>query len=253
MPQNHSWDGTAREFSWLPGMIGLSVGGARRGRPFSFDGAEHGQKVSTQAKEPKPAAGRATRLTILCRGATAANQQTRFSSDVPLLPRERVRLRERARGLGRFDPVLHAPERSAAETAAAFAPDAASCPALRDPDYGRWNGRTVADVAEQSPEDLQRWMSDPSCAPHGGETFEAVQARAAAWLEQRHAKGGHTLAVTHAIVLKLLFLHVVGAPLSSLWHIDVEPLAMLALTSDGRRWALRSFGAGLPGGATEIG
>lgn len=61
------------------------------------------------------------------------------------------------------------------------------------------------------------------------------------------------LAVTHAIVLKLLFLHVVGAPLTSIWRIDVEPLGLLALTSDGRRWALRSFGAELPDGSPQTG
>lgn len=209
--------------------------------------------MKTEAEEPQPAAGRATRLVILCRGATVANQQSRFSSDDPLLPRERARLSELARGLRRFETVLHAPERPAIETAAAFSPDAASCPALRDADYGRWNGRTVADVAERSPADLQRWMSDPSSTPHGGEPLETVQARAAAWLESRHAKGGNTLAVTHAIVLKLLFLHVTGAPLASIWRIDVEPLGMLALSSDGRRWALRSFGTGLPGGPPENG
>ncbi|MEW9612304.1 histidine phosphatase family protein [Shinella sp. S4-D37] len=203
--------------------------------------------MSTQAKEPKPAAGRATRLTVLSRGATAANRLPRFSADDPLLPGEQARLSELAHSLGRFHPVLHAPERSAAETAAAFCADAASCPALRDADYGQWTGRTVADVAERSPEDLQRWMADPSSAPHGGETAEAVRARAADWLDGLHAKGGHTLAVTHAIVLKLLFLHVVGAPLTSLRRIDVEPLAMLTLTSDGRRWALRGFGAPLQG------
>lgn len=147
-----------------------------------------------------------------------------------------------ARGLRRFDTVLHAPELSATETAAALSPDAVPCPPLRDVDYGRWDGRTVADITEQFPEDLQRWMADPSSAPHGGEPLDAVQVRAAAWLESLHAKGGSTLAVTHALILKLLFLQVVGAPLISVWRIDVEPLGMLTLSSDGRRWALRSFG-----------
>lgn len=197
--------------------------------------------MSTGAREPKPAAGRATRLTILCRGATAANQQARFSSDDPLLPKERLRLSALARDLPRFGTVLHAPEQAAAETAAAVSADATPCPALRDLAYGRWSGRTVADVAAQSPEELQRWMSDPASAPHGGESFAEAQARAAAWLESLHAQGGSTLAVTHAVVLKLLLLHVTDAPLTSAWRIDVEPLAMLALTSDGRRWALRIF------------
>lgn len=203
--------------------------------------------MSSEIEKPKPAANRATRLTILCRGATLANRQLRLSSDEPLLPKEQVRLRALARSLRLFDSVVYAPERAAAETAAAFSPEATSCPALRDIDYGEWAGRTVTEIAERFPEDLQRWQEDPTSAPHGGEPFEAAQARVSAWLEGLHSAGGNTLAVTHAIVLKLLFLHVTGAPLASIARIDVEPLGLLALTSDGRRWALRSFGPGLPG------
>ena len=161
-------------------------------------------------------------------------------------PKESVRLRALARNLRQFDSLLHAPEIATTETAAAFIPDSAPCPALRDVAYGEWSNRTVADVAEQAPQDFQSWMVAPSSAPHGGESFEAAQIRAAAWLESLHPKGGSTLAVTHALVLKLLLLHVMGAPLTSVWRIDVEPLGTLTLTSDGRRWTLRSFGAGIP-------
>ena len=213
-------------------------------RILPFYGVEHGEKVRSEAKEPQIAASRATRLTILCRGATAANQQTRFSSNDLLLPKERERLTMLVQGFRRFDTVLHAPEPAAAETASAFPTVAGTCSALRDISYGSWNDRTVADIAEKSPEDLQRWMTDPSSAPHGGESFEAAQTRAAAWLESLHSAGGSTLAVTHAILLKLLLLHVVAAPLTSVWQVDVEPFGMLLLTSNGRRWALRGFGAG---------
>lgn len=209
--------------------------------------------MSIEAKEPKSATGRATRLTILCRGATAANQQSRLSSGDPLLAKERARLSLLARDLGRFDTVLHAPEPAAAETATAFSSDALPAPALRDIAYGTWSNRTAADIAKQSPEDLARWMADPSSAPHGGESFEAAQTRTATWLESLHSKGGSTLAVTHAVILKLLFLSVVGAPLTSIWRIDVEPLATLSLTSDGRRWALRGFGPNGPGQAVPGG
>lgn len=158
-------------------------------------------------------------------------------------------MRTLVQGLRPFDSVFCAPERSAAETAAVFSRDATPCPALRDLDYGAWADRTLADIAHQSPDDLQRWRADPASAPHGGEPFKAAQTRASAWLETFHSTGGNTLAVTHAIVLKLLFLHVIEAPLLSLWRIDIEPLAMLTLTSDGRRWALRSFGTGVPAGS----
>lgn len=200
--------------------------------------------MSIQETEPGPAAGRITRLTILCRGATAANLQTRFSSDDPLLVKEHTHLGKLAGALRRFDTVLHAPERSAVETAGALSGNSMPCAALRDVNYGRWNGQRATDIAERSPEDLQRWREDPFSAPHGGESFDAAQVRAVAWLQGLHAKGGNTLAVTHAVILKLLFLQVVGAPLTSIWHIDVEPLGMLVLTSDGRRWTLRRFGPG---------
>ncbi|MCJ8052545.1 histidine phosphatase family protein [Shinella curvata] len=213
--------------------------------------------MSSQTEQPKPVISRATRLTLLCRGATLANRQSRLSSDDPLLPGEQARLRALALQLRPFFPVFCAPERAAAETAAVFSGDAASCPALRDLDYGRWANRTITDIAQQSPDDLQDWRTDPASSPHGGEPFLAAQARASVWLESLHSTGGNTLAVTHAIVLKLLFLHVIDAPLTSLWRIDVEPLAMLTLTSDGRRWALRSFGtqlaAGSPPGEEPLG
>lgn len=198
-------------------------------------------------------ANRATRLTILCRGATKANQESRFTSADALLPKEQTRLRALASSLRPFDTVLHAPERAASETAAAFSAKVSLCPPLGDVAYGAWENRTVADIAQHWPEDLERWSADPASAPHGGESFAAAQARATDWLESYHAVGGNTLAVTHAIIVKLLFLHVVGAPLASIWRIDVAPLSMLTLSSDGRRWALRGFGAGAPDSLPENG
>lgn len=191
------------------------------------------------------APSRATRLTLVCRGATASSRQARFASGEPLLAGEAERARRLADSLRPFEAVLYAPEESAAETAAAFAPDAAPCPALADVDHGRWTGRSLADIAAEAPQDLRRWMADPAAAPHGGESFEAAQARAAAWLESLHGSGGQKIAVTHAVILKLLFAHVLGAPLSSVWRIDAEPLCLLSLSSDGARWALRRFGPAL--------
>ena len=188
------------------------------------------------------AAARASRLTVLCRGATPASRQARFFSDEPLLTGEAERASRLAALLGRFETVLRGPERSAAETASAFAPDAVSCPAIADVDFGRWAGRTLADIAAEASHDLARWMAEPASTPHGGESFQAAQARAAAWLESLHGAGGNRLAVTHPLILKLLFAHVLGAPLSSVWRIDAEPLCLLVLTSDGARWALRRFG-----------
>ena len=188
---------------------------------------------------------RATRLTFLCRGATASNRLSRLSSDEPLLGKETERAERLVRLLPAYDAVCCAPEVSARETAAFFSRQPVMTDALRDADYGRWSGRSVDEIATENPGDLQTWLSDPAAAPHGGESFEAVRARCVAWLDGQHALGGQRLAVSHAVVLKVVLAHVLDAPLPAIWRTDVEPLGALILTSNGRRWALRSFGAPL--------
>ncbi|WP_337183406.1 histidine phosphatase family protein [Shinella sp.] len=187
--------------------------------------------------------GRASRLTLICRGATASNRLSRLSSDEPLLPKEALRARLLAGRLPSSDAVLSAPEAAARETAALLCAAPVPCDALRDVDYGRWNGRRIDEIAADEPSGLQAWMADPAATPHGGESFEAVRARCAAWLDGQHGAGGHRLAVTHAIVLKIVLAHILQAPLAAVWRADVEPLGLMTLTSDSRRWALRFFGA----------
>ncbi|MGE6786411.1 histidine phosphatase family protein [Ensifer adhaerens] len=203
------------------------------------------------SQKTAPVRSRATRLTLLCRGATLSNLQSRFFSDEPLLPKEINRAEALAQALPKFDDVLHAPERSAAETASVFSREARICLSLRDADYGTWSGRSIKEIAASSPLELQHWMSDPMSAPHDGEPFGAVRQRVVSWLDNRHAKGGNTLAVTHGVVVKLVLASVLDAPLTSLWRVDVEPLGLLCLTSDGRRWAMRSFGANFPVQASD--
>jgi broad specificity phosphatase PhoE len=200
---------------------------------------EHGQIVNMP--EDAPAPRRATRVTLLCRGATAANRQARLSAEGAVLPKEPARAAALAASLRRFDRVFCGPEASAAETAAAFSAAPIPCPALRDLDHGSWSEQTVDEIAERFPDALRHWTADPAAAPHGGESFETAATRATAWLDGLHGTGGRILAVTHAIVLKLVFAHVLGAPLTAVWRIDVEPLGFLDLSSDGHRWALRGF------------
>ncbi|WP_313664821.1 histidine phosphatase family protein [Shinella sp.] len=209
--------------------------------------------MTTPEDAPAARASRATRITLLCRGATAANRQARLSAEGSLLPKEPARAAALATNLRPFDRVFCAPEACAAETAAAFSAAPIPCPALRDVDHGSWNGQTADEIAGRFPEALRHWMADPAAAPHGGESFEAAVGRATGWLDGLHGTGGRILAVTHGILLKLVFAHVAGAPLTAVWRIDVEPLGFLDLSSDGRRWALRGFGAGLPAAGHDDG
>jgi hypothetical protein len=48
--------------------------------------------------------------------------------------------------------------------------------------------------------------------------------------------------VTHPVVIQAAMLAILGAPAPAFRNIDVAPLTALDIRSDGRRWAIRSFG-----------
>ncbi len=85
-------------------------------------------------------------------------------------------------------------------------------------------------------------MRDPGSAPHGGESIPQVLARVAAWIADRGRDPGHTVAITHASVIRAAIVHVIQAQLPSFWRIDVVPLSQTDLRTNGRRWVLRSMG-----------
>jgi len=114
--------------------------------------------------------------------------------------------------------------------------------ALRDLDDGAWKGRGFAEVEKAEPEAVANWLRDPQVAAPGGESFADLSRRVAAMMDAMLSEPGHTVAVTHAPVVRAAILHVVGAPLSGSRHIDVEPLSLTDFRSDGRRWVLRAAG-----------
>jgi broad specificity phosphatase PhoE len=180
-----------------------------------------------------------TRLILLGHAATAATRAGRFPDDEPLEDKAVAEAAACAARLPRADRVLAGRERRARQTAAALRLDAEPCAELDDCDYGRWRGRTLADVAVEEPEQIAAWLSDPDAAPHGGESIVALLARIGAWLDRARAHRS-LIAISHPAVLRAAILHVLGAPATGFWRIDAGPLALLDLRHDGRRWALRA-------------
>jgi broad specificity phosphatase PhoE len=115
---------------------------------------------------------------------------------------------------------------------------------LRDCDYGHWRGRRLADIQAAHPAELATWLSDLSAAPHGGEPLLALMLRASDWVADRLHDDGHTIAVTHAAVIRAALIGVLGAPPEAFWRIDVAPMSVVDLRSDKRRWVLRVSGSG---------
>ena len=108
--------------------------------------------------------------------------------------------------------------------------------------FGRWAGRTIAEISATEPESLAQWIADPDFDGHGGESRAALTERAGRWLCQCVKERGHTLAITNAPVLKAMIFEVLGAPADAFWRIDIAPLSLTDLRHDGRRWAMRSCG-----------
>ena len=144
--------------------------------------------------------------------------------------------------------ALSSPAACARDTATALGLAAQIDAALADMDYGRWRGRRLAEFGEEEAADVGRWSVDPAVAPHGGESFEAVLVRVAAWLEglaalhgKQDRRGVATLvAVTHAPVIRAALLHALNAPAASFSRIEVAPLSVVELRRGfGRRdWQL---------------
>lgn len=183
-----------------------------------------------------------TRLSLVCHAALPATGAVAFCRpDDPADPAPLAQVAGLLPHLGRFERLWTAPERRAQQTAERLGTGAAVVAALRDGDFGRWQGRTLAEIQAASPDDTAAWLSDMAAAPHGGESLLAVRARVGQVLDA-HREPGHTVAVTHPAVIRAAIVHVLDAPAPAFWRLDVEPLAVADLRFFNGRWTLRALG-----------
>lgn len=187
-----------------------------------------------------------SRLTMIASGATPSMRKGRFPQNEPLEPQALARAAGLAGSLRRADRVWASPALAARQTAEALGLQATVEPLLAEQDFARWAGRSFEAVQAEDPAGMAAWFADPDAAPHGGESLADVARRGAALIERMAGEGGHTIAVTHAVLIRAVIVHVLGAPLPSVWKIDIEPLSFTDLRSDGRRWVLRSSGVVIP-------
>jgi probable phosphoglycerate mutase len=100
--------------------------------------------------------------------------------------------------------------------------------ALRECSFGDWEGLSRSEVLARGAEDarlLENWEHDAACAPPAGESFADLQKRVLSLVEQlclRHA--GETLVlVSHVGPIKVLLCAALGAPLSALFQLFLDP------------------------------
>ncbi|TPN75992.1 histidine phosphatase family protein [Mesorhizobium sp. CU2] len=182
------------------------------------------------------------RLTMIASAATPGMRKGRFPKDEALEPQALERARALAASLRRADRVWVSSAHAARQTAEALGLQATVEPLLAEQDFARWAGKSFEAVQAEDPDGMAAWFADPEAAPHGGEPLAAVAQRGAALIERLAGESGHTIVVSHPVLIRAAIVHVLGAPISSIWKIDIEPLSLTDLRSDGRRWVLRASG-----------
>ncbi|GLZ05894.1 bifunctional RNase H/acid phosphatase [Actinomadura sp. NBRC 104412] len=213
--------------------------------PQDPQGSAHSQAWST-------AKGAPTTTLLLRHGETPLSAERRFAGigDFPLTDNGRAQARAAARALKSraLDAVITSPlsrcRDTAAEVAAATGAEVHVEDGFRETDFGEWEGLTFAEARRRWPAEVTAWLADPSVPPPGGESFTAVERRvrmALDTLKERHRRQT-VLVVSHVTPIKLLVREALGAPLSSLYrmNLDVASLSLIDWYDDGPA-SLRSF------------
>ncbi|MER8479177.1 histidine phosphatase family protein [Mesorhizobium sp. M1163] len=182
-------------------------------------------------------------MTLVCSGITHQMRSAGFPLDEPLERRSIELALALGQHLSKTDRVFVAPSLRARETAQLLGLRATVIDSLRDQNYGFWEGKTLEKIEAEQPGALAAFRTDPAYVPGGGESLTQVASRTTGFLDAMRSAGGHLIAVTHPVVVRTAMIHILAAPLTSCWQIDVPPLSMTSFYSDGTRWTLRACGA----------
>ncbi|MGE2690220.1 histidine phosphatase family protein [Mycolicibacterium pulveris] len=176
------------------------------------------------------------RLTLVSHAMTDAMAAGRFPTDEALNSLGHRQI-DATTELGEADAAFCGPEKRTRQTAELLGLRAAVEPRLSDLDCGRWRGDVLGRLR---PDDLAIWLTDPTRAPHGGETVVELIGRVRDWMGSLTERRGRLVAVTHPAVVRAAVLTALDAPPKSFWRIDIEPASRTVLHYRGHAWTLRS-------------
>jgi probable phosphoglycerate mutase len=169
-------------------------------------------------------------LWLVRHGETEWSASGRHTShtDVPLISRGRALaadLRERLTGIA-FDLVLSSPLGRARETCrlAGFGDRAEVLDDLREWDYGSGEGRTTAQIREESP----GWTVWNGRLP-GSEPSAAVGARADRVIARARSVGGRTLAFSHGHMSRVIGARWIDLPVADGARLRLDTAAVCVL------------------------
>ena len=140
-----------------------------------------------------------------------------------------------------FAAIYTSPLRRCAETARMLA-EGRECPletldALRELDFGCFEGRNFDELARDYPDVYRRWMESPTEVEFpGGESFATMRKRVLGAIQElrtRHARQ-HLALVTHGGVIRTLLVEVYGMDPRRMFEIELPygAIRRVALPSD---------------------
>lgn len=176
------------------------------------------------------------RLTLVSHAMTDAMAAGRFPTDEPL---NEIGHRQADASID-LRPAEHAycgPEKRTRQTAELLGLRAVVDTRLADLDCGRWRGDVLGRLR---PDDLAIWLTDPTRAPHGGESVVELIDRVRGWMDTLTTERTRTVAVTHPAVIRAAIVTVLDAPPKSFWRIDIAPVSRTVMHFRGQAWTLRS-------------
>jgi ribonuclease H / adenosylcobalamin/alpha-ribazole phosphatase len=172
-------------------------------------------------------------------GSSAYSLEKRFSGaggrDVPLAPLGVEQANALAREIVERDVItriISSPLKRARETALIVAQQKGLEVEVIDDfiecSFGEWDGYTYAEVKERWPDALEEWLAGTHVGPPGGESFEQVQERVTRGLSTviNAFPGEQVLIVSHVTPIKILTSRAIGAPLNSLFRMELPPCSL---------------------------
>src|SRR3954468_14162534 len=176
------------------------------------------------------------RLTLVSHAMTDAMAAGRFPTDEPLnaLGHRQV---DASIDLGITERAYCGPEKGARQTAELLGLHAGIEARLADLDYGRWRGDVLGGVGSA---DLAIWLTDPSRAPHGGESVVELIERVRDWMNGLTTRHSRLVAVTHPAVVRAAILIALDAPAKSFGPIDIAPVSRTVMHFRGHAGTLRT-------------
>lgn len=180
-----------------------------------------------------------TTLLLARHGATAYSLEKRFSGsggvDLPLIELGQLQgaaLAQEIAARSEVTRIVTSPLLRARQTADMIA-EVTELPVeifeeFAECSFGEWDGHTFAEVRNTWPEELADWLASTAVAPPGGESFDACQVRVRRGLRTvlERYPGETVVVVAHVTPIKLIVTDTVGAPVDSIYRMELPPCSL---------------------------